>query len=125
MKIARLTRQSFQEMCGQQRNILFAIAQRRNAQVDDAQSVIEILTKTALLDHCRQITIGRREDAHIDRDAMRRAYGTNFFLLQSAQQFSLQSSGSSPISSRNTVPPCAEASRPSFARLAPVNAPFT
>jgi len=34
-------------------------------------------------------------------------------------------SGRSPISSRNSVPPCAASNQPGFALNAPVNAPFS
>ena len=45
-------------------------------------------------------------------------------LLQHAQQLPLQSSGISPTSSRNSVPPSASSNRPTPSRSAPVNAPL-
>src|SRR6266851_715527 len=51
--------------------------------------------------------------------------GLTSFSCSARSSFACRSSGSSPISSRNTVPPSAAANSPSFARSAPVNAPFT
>ena len=51
--------------------------------------------------------------------------GRTSFSCSARSSFACRSSGNSPISSRNTVPLSAEASNPSFARSAPVNAPFT
>jgi hypothetical protein len=80
-------------MRSQQRNILAALAQWRDAQADHIQTVIEILAKTALLDHGGQLAVGGSEDADVDGNTVRRTHGPDLLLLQSAQQLRLQVEG--------------------------------
>ena len=68
--------------------------------------------------------MGRRDDAHVDRDrlrARRRAGRPRSSSTRSS--LGCSSSGSSPISSRNSVPPSASSNGPRRMRVAPVNAP--
>src|ERR1700761_2595072 len=63
---AGLTGQPLQEMGGEQRNVLFPLAQWRNSQVNDAKAVIEVLAEAALFDHGGKITVGGGKDADVD-----------------------------------------------------------
>src|ERR1017187_2538211 len=87
----------------QQRDVLAALAQRGDPQGQHVQPEEEIAAERALGHGPFQGAIGRGQNPHVAG----------------------KSTGSSPISSRNTVPPSAIASKPSFGLVAPVNAPRT
>ena len=59
-------RELFEEMIDEERNILAALTQRRDGQVDDVQPVEQVLPERALHDHVAQVAIGRRDDPHVD-----------------------------------------------------------
>ena len=53
-------------MVGQQRDVLDAISQRRDADVEHVEAEEQVLAETALLDQLRQILVAGRDNAHID-----------------------------------------------------------
>jgi hypothetical protein len=77
-------------MRGQQGNIFAAVAQRRQAEIDHVEPVEEVFAEASLFDHDGQIAIGGGHDAGLDGDAMGGADGTDFLLLQRAQQLGLK-----------------------------------
>ena len=77
-------------MSDQQGNILPALAQWRNAQVQDIQTEVQIPAKRALHDCVLKVAIGRRQDAYINRHSARAAHRANFFLLNGPQHLGLK-----------------------------------
>lgn len=123
--VAPRSGEPFEEIAGKQRNVLSPVAQRRNLQAQHIEPEIKIAAKSALRHGLLEIAIGRRQNPHVDRNALGASHGTNLSLLYGPQQLGLKVYGSSPTSSRNTVPPSAIASKPSRDWTAPVNAPLT
>src|SRR5439155_15942934 len=72
-------------------NVFFALPKRRQDDLDDPQTVVEILAEFAGLDHLLEAPVGRGENAHIDRDAPASAEFLDLALLQYAEQLRLQS----------------------------------
>src|SRR5439155_9877412 len=68
------------------RNVLDALAQRRQAQRHYVEAEKEVLAKEALLDEDAQILVGRRDDAHVGLDRRAAADGRVLALLQDAQE---------------------------------------
>jgi len=67
-----------------------ALAQRRNAQVDDVETVVEVLTEASLPHQRSQVAVGGRQDTGANGNAMGRPDRTDLLLLQGAQQAGLQ-----------------------------------
>ena len=77
-------------MPDQRRDVLAAIAQRRHADRNDAQTEVEILAEVALLDLLLEILVGRGDDADVDLDRPRRSEALDFPFLQHAQHLGLR-----------------------------------
>ena len=77
-------------MLHQQRDVLAALAQRRQLHGNDVQPVEEILAERAVGDHPREVGMRRGDDAHVDLDRVRVADALELALLQHAQQLRLQ-----------------------------------
>ena len=113
-----LARRLAQEVAHEVADVLEALAQRRNAQRHDVEAVEEVLAEQALLDlrSCRSrwvaammrtlVLIGVRPPTVV--------YSPSCSTRSSRV---CASSGMSPISSRNSVPPSACSKRPCGARL--------
>ena len=105
------------------RQILDPIAQRRHADRDHVDPVVEILAEPSFLDRLLEIDVGRRDQPEVGLDRLRSADALDLAFLDGAQQLGLQLEPRSPISSRNSVPPVASSNFPSCCLCAPVNAP--
>ena len=124
--VARGLRDVGGERVGERRDVLRALAQRRHADRQHVQAVVQVLAEALLLDGLQQIDVGRGDDAHVgfggrvgaERDSTCATAGTAGAWLATA-------SGISPISSRNSVPPCAAAILPGMRRVAVECAPFS
>ncbi len=90
----------------------------------DVEAMKRSSTKAPGLDLVLQIPVGRRHDPRRDRESAR-SPPTRVSFRSSSTRSSLAcaGSGSSPISSRNSVPPPAFSKAPRRSRSAPVNAP--
>ena len=77
-------------MGDQQRNVFAPFVQRRQDDVYDIQSIIEVFAECALAHHGLQIPVSCRQYAHIHADGIGAADRTYLVLLQNAQQFHLQ-----------------------------------
>ncbi len=110
-------------MLDERRDVGQPIAQRRDPQRVDVEPVVEILPEAAGLDLALEIAIRGRDDAR--GDGMARSPPTRVTFRSSSTRSSLAcaGSGSSPTSSRNSVPPAAFSNAPRRSRSAPVNAP--
>ena len=112
-----------EERLDDERQIVLAIAQRRQLDREDVEPVVEIVAQLAVADRVERIDVGRREHADVD------------FLLDAAAQPPERRSCStrssltcvtgtiSAISSRNSVPRSASSKQPARRSMAPVNAP--
>src|SRR5262249_14873575 len=74
---------------GQRRNVLPAVAERRQVQRENAQPVVEVLSKGFLAHGLKQVAVRCRQDPHIDPDRSTTADAVEFALLQDAEQFRL------------------------------------
>ena len=79
-----------QEVLGQRQDVLGAVAQRRQVDVDDVQPVEQVLAEAAVRQALFQILVGGGDDAHVDLLAARRPQRPDLALLQDAQQLGLQ-----------------------------------
>ena len=80
----------FEEMLDEERNVVDPLAQRRDAELDDLESVEEILAETAALDPLREIAVGRRNQSKIYRNLCRAADAHDVFLFEYPQELHLQ-----------------------------------
>ncbi|KJU76517.1 hypothetical protein N619_28195 [Ectopseudomonas oleovorans] len=74
---------------GQLGDIFAPFTQRRHAQFDNVEPVVEILAETASRDFGCQILVGGAEDAYIDHHFLLATDGAHGFFLNRAQQFDL------------------------------------
>ena len=111
-------------MLRQQRNVLLAFAQRGDLNRKDIETVIKVFPEPARGHVLLQIPVGGGDDAHIGAPGAVFADPLITLFLQRPQQFALQFQGTSPISSRNSVPPSAVSKRPARSLIAPVKAPL-
>jgi hypothetical protein len=49
------------EITNEQRNVVAAVTERRDAEHDDLEPIVEVFTKLALFDDCVQIAVGRSD----------------------------------------------------------------
>ena len=79
-----------EEVLHQERDVLLALAQRRQLHRDDVQPVEQILAEQPVRHHASEVVVGRGDDAHIDLGRMRIAHALELALLQDPQQLHLQ-----------------------------------
>jgi hypothetical protein len=70
-------------------DVLEALAQRRHADLDDVDVVEQVLAELAFGDQSRQVPVGRRQDAHVDRHLLALADRPHALLLDDAQEVDL------------------------------------
>ena len=76
--------------CDEQRDVVLAIAQRRQLDRDDVQPVEQILAEPPVLHHLPQVDVGRGDDADVDLDRLHAAEAHELALLDHAQQLGLR-----------------------------------
>ena len=74
----------------EQRDVVAALAQRRQINTEHVQPIEQVRAKAALFDMLAQWTVGGGHDAHIDRDRRATTYPRDFTLLEHAQQLHLR-----------------------------------
>ena len=78
-------------MICENRNVFDAIAERRQRDAHDVQSIVQILAKMLALDRLARIAIRRRDEANVDdRVMLLAADAANHTVLNDAQQLRLQ-----------------------------------
>ncbi len=77
-------------MPGEQLDVGAAFAQRRHADADDVEPVVEVLAELAALDRRLEILVGRGEEAHVDAERVLAADRAHALVLQHAQELHLQ-----------------------------------
>src|ERR1700675_2369053 len=81
--------ETFKEEHRQDGNVGTALTQRRQRNGDDVEAEIEILAEGSFLVFGVEIAVGGGHDAHIHFDLLITAHGTDFFLLEKAQELGL------------------------------------
>src|SRR5882762_6283642 len=84
------------EVAGQQGNVLWAFAQRRDADREHVQAIVQVAAEFAILHHFFQVAIGGRYQPYIDLLRSVAAQPFKLTFLQSAQQFGLDLDGNVP-----------------------------
>src|SRR5262249_20152693 len=80
----------FEEVFGEQLDIVRTLAEGGDADRYDAQAVVEIFAKLLGGDHAGEIAIGGADDAHVDADDLLAADAVELAFLQDAEQFGLR-----------------------------------
>ena len=70
-------------------NIVAAIAQRRQVQLEHAEAIIQVFAKSFFADVFLQILVRRRDHAHIDAHFFRRTDRQKRMAFQNSQQLRL------------------------------------
>ena len=105
-------------MRGQQRNVLAAIAQRRQMDLDRVQAEQQILAEAARGHLLVQVGVGRRDHAHVHLAAScDEPTRSNSPVSSTRSSLACRFSGTLAISSRNSVPPSASSKRPTRSAL--------
>src|SRR5207302_3224376 len=78
-----------QQVSSQVGNVLAALAQRRQANLESVDAEIEIFPKLILLNHFPEVPVGGAEDAHAGAEWLRLTDAADFPRLQEAEQFDL------------------------------------
>ena len=119
-------RELLDEIADEQRNVFFAVPQRRNTDRKDIQPLVQVTAKFLVRNHFLEIAIRCRHQADIHLPCMRAAETFKFHAPAEPAAASAESQvGMSPTSSKNRVPWSASSSRPILEVIAPVNAPFS
>ncbi len=87
---AHFPRIPIQEETSQQRDVFFALAQRRKIDGNDVQPVEKIFAKFAFPHLLSQIHVGRGDDAHVHLNLVHAAQMHKLAVLQHAQNFALR-----------------------------------
>ena len=74
----------------EERNVLRALAQRRHADREDGEAVVEVAAEAPLADLFAEVAIRRRDDAHVHLDRPRAAEALELAGLEDAQELRLQ-----------------------------------
>ena len=77
------------EVRHERRDVVRALAQRRNFQRDHIQAEQEILAEPALGDGTRQVAVRRRDDPYVDADRLRTSHPLDLLRLDRAQELGL------------------------------------
>ena len=83
-------RGAFDEMLGQRHDLARPIAQRRHANLDHVEAIIEVLAKALLAHRLFERLVGGGDDAGVDLRGRRAADPLESLVLQKAQQLGLQ-----------------------------------
>ena len=84
-----IAREAVDEVIDQERQVLEPLAQRRRADRDHVEAVVEVLAEAPGLDLLREVAIGGGDHAHVDLDGRRGAHRLDLAVLQHAQHLGL------------------------------------
>src|SRR2546428_121787 len=88
--LAELARVLGQEVLDEERDVAPPIAERRELDRHDVQAIVEVLAEAPLLHERLEISVGRREHAHVDADRVGPAHALDRALLEHAQELRLE-----------------------------------
>ncbi len=115
---------ALQDVLGQGRDVLGAVAKRRDDDPGDVEAVEQVFAESAGGDFFGQVAVRGRDDAaHRCARVSVPPTRSNSRCWRTRRILAWADSGSSPTSSRKMVPPAARSNRPGFWRSAPVKAP--
>jgi hypothetical protein len=80
-------------MPSKRQEVLSPFPQGRNIDGENTQSVVEVFAEFAILDGGWQITVGRRDHAHVNMQSFGASQALEFTILQDPQQLGLQLGG--------------------------------
>jgi len=106
------------KMGDQQTDIFDALTQRWKFNGEYAQPIKEVSAEFTIVDHLNEISMRGTDHAHIGLNRYSTAQALELSLLHGS--FGCNSSGRSPISSKNNVPRLARSNRPIPRVTAPV-----
>ena len=86
----RRAAEALDQAAGDRGDVLPAIAQRRQMDVEDVQAIVEVFAKAPLAHLALQIAVGSDDDAGVDRNRLDRADAADLALLQHAQELALK-----------------------------------
>ena len=122
--LAPLPEVPLDEVVHQDRDVLAPLAQRRQVDRDDVEPVEEVVAELPLGDQRAQVALAARDDPDVDRNLPRPAEPLDRRGSAAPAAASPACvSGTSSMSSRKIVPPCASSNRPGRSLIAPVKAP--
>src|SRR5689334_4824577 len=76
-------------MVEQKRDILLAVAQRRERNADNVEAVIEVLAKPVFLNQSSKVGVGCGEDPYVDSDSLRASQAHELAFLDNPQELRL------------------------------------
>src|ERR1700761_9069398 len=85
----RVARVLADEVIGEERDVLWPLAQGGDAEGHDVEAVEEILAELTGRDHGRQIAMGRADDPHVALAGALPSHRANVAVLQDAQELRL------------------------------------
>ena len=112
-------------MLGQEEDILAPLAQRGQVHAEDVEAVVEVLAERPRRHRLRQVLVGGGDDPDVGPEGRGAPHALELVLLEHPEELGLDMGGSSPTSSRKSVPPAASSKRPGLGLSAPVKAPFS
>ena len=94
-----------EEVNGQRGNVAPPVAQRREADLADAEPIVQILAELALRDRPGEVAVGGRDQPDIDLPGAGLAQRLDGALLDGSEELRLDFRAQLANSSRNSVPP--------------------
>ena len=89
LAFAEFAAEFFQEMSGEQKEVIAAVAQRRNGERDGGNAEVEIFAKEFFPDADGEIAIGGDDDADVDFDGLRAAHAFEAAFFEDPQKLGL------------------------------------
>src|SRR5262249_10318443 len=108
-----------EEVVDEQRNVAPSLAQRRQTDADDVQSVEEVFAERAARDELLEIPVGRRDEPHVDADRRDAADALDLALLKCAEELDLHLDGDLADLVEEERPPASELETTGLARHGP------
>jgi len=83
----------FQEKPGKLRDVLFPFPERRQRDIDNVQTVIEVLSETACPDQCGEVLVRGRYDARVDSKSLVSTDPPEFSRIEETEEVLLEAEG--------------------------------
>ena len=78
-------------MVHERRNVVATRAERRQGHTHHVEAIVQVLAQLALRDRPLEVSVRRRDHAHVDRVRLGRADRAHLHLLEDTQELDLQS----------------------------------
>jgi hypothetical protein len=111
-----------QEVPGERHDVLAPVAQRRDADVEHVEAVVEVEAERAARHLVRELLVRGGDDAHVDGEVARAAEPPEGHLLEHLEQLGLRREGHLADLVEQQRPPVGLLEQPRFWALASVNA---